>query len=99
MKLYVLDLGKIVMRGDNPVVDTAQANAEAPAIPIHAFLADTPVGKILFDTGCHPKAMEGAWPPICIWTTAAGSISSLRRRFTYSSGSWSVCCTTLTQGP
>ena len=54
MKLYVLDLGKIVMRGDNPVVDTAQANAEAPAIPIHAFLADTPVGKILFDTGCHP---------------------------------------------
>ena len=63
MKLYVLDLGKIVMRGDNPVVDTAQANAEAPAIPIHAFLADTPVGKILFDTGCHPKAMEGAWPP------------------------------------
>ena len=33
MKLYVLDLGKIVMRGDNPVVDTAQANAEAPAIP------------------------------------------------------------------
>ena len=81
MKLYVLDLGKIVMRGDNPVVDTAQANAEAPAIPIHAFLADTPVGKILFDTGCHPKAMEGAWPPeMCTNPYVAGSEAGLLAR-------------------
>ena len=60
MKHYVLDLGKIVMKGANPVLDEPDAEA---AIPIHAFLLDTPEGCILFDAGCHPKAMEGAWPP------------------------------------
>ncbi len=58
MKLYVLDLGKIVMMGDNPVT---KDESENPAIPIHAFLLDTPAGYVLFDTGCHPQAMEGAW--------------------------------------
>lgn len=58
MKLYVLDLGKIVMVGDNPVTKGEEEN---PSIPIHAFLLDSPAGKILFDTGCHPEAMEGAW--------------------------------------
>lgn len=58
MKLYVLDLGKIVMVGDNPVTQ----EGETAAIPIHAFLLDTPAGKILFDTGCVPGCMEGAWP-------------------------------------
>ena len=37
MKLYVLDLGKIVMMGDNPVT---KDEGENPAIPIHAFLLD-----------------------------------------------------------
>ena len=32
MKLYVLDLGKIVMKGANPVLDEPDAEA---AIPIH----------------------------------------------------------------
>ena len=59
MKLYVLDLGKIVMMGDNPFT---KDEGENPAIPIHAFLLDTPAGYVLFDTGCHPQAMEGAWP-------------------------------------
>lgn len=59
MKLYVLDLGKIVMKGDNPVLDKTGAES---AIPIHAFLLDTPIGYVLFDTGCHPEAMSGAWP-------------------------------------
>ena len=59
MKLYVLDLGKIVMMGDNPVT---KDEGENPAIPIHAFLLDTPAGYVLFDTGYHPQAMEGAWP-------------------------------------
>ena len=59
MKLYVLDLGKIGMVGDNPVT---KDEGENPAIPIHAFLIDSPAGYILFDTGCHPQAMEGAWP-------------------------------------
>ena len=59
MKLYVLDLGKIVMMGDDPVT---KDGGENPAIPIHAFLIDSPAGCILFDTGSHPQAMEGAWP-------------------------------------
>lgn len=53
MKLYVLDLGKIDMMGDNPVT---KDEGENPAIPIHAFLLDTPAGYVLFDTGCHPQA-------------------------------------------
>lgn len=59
MKLYVLDLGKILMLGDNPVT---MDEGETPAIPIHAFLLDTPAGYVVFDAGCHPQAMEGAWP-------------------------------------
>ena len=62
MKLYVLNLGKIVMREKNPVISAGQDGAEA-AIPIHAFLLDTSIGYVLFDTGCHPQAMDGAWPP------------------------------------
>lgn len=59
MKLYVLDLGKIVMLGDNPVTDSREGAAE---IPLEAFLLDTPTEKILFDTGCVPGCMEGVWP-------------------------------------
>lgn len=62
MKLYVLDLGRIVMEADNPVTKEEGNGAEAPAIPIHGFLIDSPIGKVLFDTGCHPDAMKGAWP-------------------------------------
>lgn len=62
MKLYVLDLGKIIMVGDNPVTDSAQSGAEPLSIPIHAFLVDSPIGYILFDTGCNPEGMAGAWP-------------------------------------
>jgi glyoxylase-like metal-dependent hydrolase (beta-lactamase superfamily II) len=60
MKLYVLDLGKIVMKAANPV--TSGEGAEEAAIPIHAFLIDRGEEKILFDAGCHPEAMTGAWP-------------------------------------
>lgn len=59
MKLYVLELGKIVMLENNPVT---MDESDIPSIPIHAFLLDTPAGYLLFDTGCHPQAMEGAWP-------------------------------------
>lgn len=60
MKLYILDNGTITMVGDNPV--TREEEAGRPVIPIHTFLLDTPAGYILFDTGCHPQAMDGAWP-------------------------------------
>lgn len=62
MKLYVIDLGRIVMKTNNVVTKEDGGSGEAPAIPIHVFLLDTPAGKILFDAGCHPEAMEGAWP-------------------------------------
>lgn len=59
MRLYVLDLGRIIMMGENPV--TSQ-DEPAAAIPIDAFLVDTPTEKILFDTGCVPGCMQGVWP-------------------------------------
>lgn len=61
MKLYVLSMGKLVMKGENPVTETGGAG-EPPAIPIHAFLLETPMGNILFDTGCVPDCMN-LWPP------------------------------------
>lgn len=36
---------------------------DIPEIPIHAFLIeDTPLGNVLFDTGCNPSGMKGEWP-------------------------------------
>ena len=32
-------------------------------IPAYCVLIDRPEGKILYDTGCHPEAMNGYWPP------------------------------------
>ncbi len=61
MKLYVIDLGKIVMMNDNPVVDASSEDVES-AIPIQAFLIDSPVGWVLFDAGCNLEGMDGAWP-------------------------------------
>lgn len=59
MKLYVMDLGMLVMRGSSPA---AEEGSEVPVLPIHSFLLDTPIGKIVFDTGCVPGCMDGAWP-------------------------------------
>lgn len=61
MKLYVLDLGRIIMENDNPVTKEEVTETQKPQIPIHAFLIDTPEGYILFDTGCDPCGMKGAW--------------------------------------
>lgn len=79
MKLYVLDLGKIIMVGDNPVTDSAQSGAEPLSIPIHAFLVDSPIGYILFDTGCNPEGMgrclagNPSRQPLCGRTGTAAS--------------------------
>ncbi len=62
MKLYVLDLGRIIMENDNPVTKEDGTQAQKPQIPIHAFLIDSPAGYILFDAGCDPLGMKGAWP-------------------------------------
>ena len=62
MKMYVLNNGKIVMVGDDRVTGGGSAGGEAPAIPVHSFLFDTPAGWVLFDTGCDPEGMTKNWP-------------------------------------
>jgi len=64
MKLYVLDNGKIVMSGNNNVTleNNQEGEKEVPAIPIHSFLLDSPIGFILFDAACDPEGMNGVWP-------------------------------------
>lgn len=70
MKLFILDNGWL--EGDSnwivamSTVGTLQ-NKTPPIkwikIPVYCVLLDGPDGKILFDTGCHPQAMHGYWPP------------------------------------
>ncbi len=60
MKLHVLDLGTILMKRSNEV--TLGESNEEPRIPIHGFLIESPIGNILFDTGCNPYGMRGEWP-------------------------------------
>ena len=57
MKMYVLDNGVIRIIGDNKVTGGGTSD-----IPIHSFLFDTSEGYVLFDTGCDPDGMSGAWP-------------------------------------
>jgi N-acyl homoserine lactone hydrolase len=70
LRLYILDNGWL--EGDSnwiiamSVVGT-QKNKTPPIrwikIPVYCALIDHPKGKILYDTGCHPDAMKGYWPP------------------------------------
>ncbi|TEB10266.1 N-acyl homoserine lactonase AiiB [Pelotomaculum sp. FP] len=69
MKVFILDTGKIGMDSNYLVAmnTCATANDRAPVhkweeIPVYAVLIDHPQARILYDTGCHPKAMEGRWP-------------------------------------
>lgn len=69
MKLYILDNGWL--EGDSnwivamSTVGTLE-NKTPPtkwiSIPVYCVLIDSPEGKILYDTGCHPEAMRGYWP-------------------------------------
>jgi N-acyl homoserine lactone hydrolase len=70
LRLYILDNGWL--EGDSnwiiamSTVGTLQ-NKTPPTkwskIPVYCVLLDGPDGKILYDTGCHPDAMKGYWPP------------------------------------
>jgi N-acyl homoserine lactone hydrolase len=69
MKVYILDNGwlecdqnwmvamSVVGRNDNKTPPVSWIR-----IPVYMVLIDHPSGKILYDTGCHPGAMEGHWP-------------------------------------
>jgi N-acyl homoserine lactone hydrolase len=70
MKMHVLDLGRLHLDSNIIVGGAVSATRSAPArmtewieIPVSAYCIDHPDGHILFDLGCHPKAMgpEGRW--------------------------------------
>jgi len=70
LRLYILDNGRL--EGDfNWIVAMSTVgtleNRTPPikwvSIPVYCVLIDSSEGKILYDTGCHPDAMNGYWPP------------------------------------
>jgi glyoxylase-like metal-dependent hydrolase (beta-lactamase superfamily II) len=70
MKLYVLDNGWLECDANwmvaMSVVGTLKDKTPQTKwirIPVYAVLIDSPEGKVLYDTGCHPEAMAGYWPP------------------------------------
>ena len=69
--LFILDLGRMEMARSLLVQQRRRApeSGGAPAagrvsIPIAAYCLDHPEGRLLFDAGCHPEAMDrgGRWP-------------------------------------
>lgn len=70
MKLHILYSGYLEADKNTVVACSVIGTKDAPAItnqiiklPVMAFLIDTGNGYILYDTGNHPDAMKGHWPP------------------------------------
>ncbi|MDD2955320.1 MAG: N-acyl homoserine lactonase family protein [Oscillospiraceae bacterium] len=61
MRVYVLDLGYLTAEKDGIVHHPGAEDHRRIPLPLPAFLIDHPDGKILYDTGCHPDAMNGWW--------------------------------------
>lgn len=69
MKLYILDNGHLECDSNSVVNRSTMANiydknmpAQWIKTPVPAAFIDHPKGKILFDTGCNPKALKpGYW--------------------------------------
>jgi glyoxylase-like metal-dependent hydrolase (beta-lactamase superfamily II) len=63
VRLHVLDLGRLQM--DASLLVAGDPPGVAVQIPVPAYVIEHPDGNILFDTGCHPRAMgdDGLWPP------------------------------------
>lgn len=69
MKLYVLRTGYLETDKNNVVACSTIGTKDTPIVkskwiklPVMAFLIETEQGYVLFDTGCHPEAMNGHWP-------------------------------------
>jgi len=69
MKVYILDNGYLECDQNWMVAMSVVGTKDNPnprtnwiKIPVFAVLIDHPQGKILYDTGCHPQAMQGYWP-------------------------------------
>jgi glyoxylase-like metal-dependent hydrolase (beta-lactamase superfamily II) len=69
LRLYILDTGWL--EGDSNwivamsvfgTLEEKTPQVKWTKIPVYCVLIDQPDGKILFDTGCHPEAMNGYWP-------------------------------------
>lgn len=70
MRLYILDNGRlegdhnwIVAMSTVGTLEDKTPPLKWVSIPVYCVLIDHPDGKILYDTGCHPQAMTGYWPP------------------------------------
>jgi len=70
LKLYILDNGWlegdsnwIVAMSVSGTLEDKTPNIKWIKIPSYCVLIDAIEGKILYDTGCHPDAMNGYWPP------------------------------------
>ncbi|MCI5800982.1 MAG: N-acyl homoserine lactonase family protein [Oscillospiraceae bacterium] len=61
MRVFVLDLGCLTAEKDGIVHRPGREDHSRITLPLPAFLIDHPEGKILYDTGCHPDAMNGWW--------------------------------------
>ncbi len=63
VRLHVLDLGRLSM--DASLLVAGDPPGVAVQTPVAAYVIEHPGGNILFDTGCHPRAMgeNGLWPP------------------------------------
>ena len=84
-RLFVLDLGRMRMARRSFFGDLAEDDAfatEMVTFPILAYLMEGPDGRVLYDTGCHPDAMEpqGRWS------------DSFKRRFPWSAGPDGEAC-------
>lgn len=69
MKVYVLNNGWLECDENWMVAQTVLGSLgdKTPQvnwikIPVYTVLIDHPQGKILYDLGCHPEAMQGYWP-------------------------------------
>lgn len=69
IKVYILNNGWLECDKNAMVSGSTQGTKSQPIvtnkwiqIPVMMVLIDHPEGKILYDTGCNPYAMEGYWP-------------------------------------
>ena len=63
IRLHVLDLGRLRMQASVMIGKGPSPFSEVVEVPVSAYCIDHPDGRVLFDTGCHPKAMgpNGRW--------------------------------------
>jgi N-acyl homoserine lactone hydrolase len=69
LRLYILDNGHlegdsnwIVAMSTVGTLEDKTPHTKWISIPTYSVLIDHPEGKILYDTSCHPQAMNGYWP-------------------------------------